>query len=56
MTPAIVTENGLRIGNWLSGGSTIISTVLQVVLNVLEYNMDAGVLLARCTINGCPIS
>jgi len=31
--------------------------VLQVVLNVLEYNMDAGAAVAASrTINGCPIS
>jgi gamma-glutamyltranspeptidase/glutathione hydrolase len=43
MTPTIVTENGrLRMATGSPGGSTIISTVLQVVLNVLEYNMDAG--------------
>ncbi len=43
MTPTIVTENGhLRMAVGSPGGSTIISTVLQVLLNVLEYNMDAG--------------
>lgn len=43
MTPTIVTENGrLRMAVGSPGGSTIISTVLQVILNVLEYNMDAG--------------
>lgn len=43
MTPTIVTENGrLRMATGSPGGSTIITTVLQVVLNVLEYNMDAG--------------
>jgi len=32
--------------------------VLQVVLNVLEYNMDAGAAVAASplAINGCPIS
>lgn len=43
MTPTIVTENGrLRMATGSPGGSTIITTVLQVILNVLEYNMDAG--------------
>lgn len=43
MTPTIVTENGrLRMAAGSPGGSTIITTLLQVVLNVLEYNMDAG--------------
>ncbi len=43
MTPTIVTENGhLRMATGSPGGSTIITQVLQVVLNVLEYNMDVG--------------
>ena len=43
MTPTIVTENGrLRLATGAPGGSTIITTVLQIVLNVLEYGMDAG--------------
>lgn len=43
MTPTIVTEYGrLRMAVGSPGGSTIITTVLQVLLNVLEYNMDAG--------------
>lgn len=42
MTPTIVTENGqLRLVTGSPGGSTIITTVLQVVLNVLVYGMDA---------------
>ncbi len=42
MTPAIVTENGqLRLVAGSPGGSTIITTVLNVVLNVLVYDMDA---------------
>ncbi|UBF29621.1 gamma-glutamyltransferase [Kovacikia minuta CCNUW1] len=42
MTPTIVTENGqLRLVAGSPGGSTIITTVLQVVLNVLVYDMDA---------------
>ncbi len=43
MTPTIVTENGrLRMAVGSPGGSTIITTVLQVLLNVLEYGMNAG--------------
>ncbi|MBW4689030.1 MAG: gamma-glutamyltransferase [Komarekiella atlantica HA4396-MV6] len=43
MTPTIVTENGrLRMAVGTPGGSTIITQVLQVILNVLEYNMDVG--------------
>lgn len=43
MTPTIITENGrLRMAVGAPGGSTIITQVLQVILNVLEYNMDAG--------------
>lgn len=43
MTPTIVTENGhLRMTVGAPGGSTIITQVLQVILNVLEYQMDVG--------------
>lgn len=43
MTPTIVTQNNrLRMAVGSPGGSTIITTVLQIVLNVLEYGMDAG--------------
>ncbi|MFN6437782.1 MAG: gamma-glutamyltransferase [Nostoc sp. DedSLP01] len=43
MTPTIVTENNhLRMAAGAPGGSTIITQVLQVILNVLEYNMDVG--------------
>lgn len=43
MTPTIVTENNrLRMAVGTPGGSTIITQVLQVLLNVLEYGMDAG--------------
>ena len=42
MTPTIATEQGkLRLVTGAPGGSTIITTVLQVVLNVLVYDMDA---------------
>ncbi|MEG3877564.1 gamma-glutamyltransferase [Microcoleus sp. herbarium7] len=43
MTPIIVTENGkFRLAAGAPGGSTIITTVLQIVLNVLVYDMNAG--------------
>ncbi|MBE9006572.1 gamma-glutamyltransferase [Fortiea sp. LEGE XX443] len=43
MTPTIITENNhLRMAVGSPGGSTIITQVLQVILNVLEYNMDVG--------------
>jgi gamma-glutamyltranspeptidase/glutathione hydrolase len=42
MTPTIVTENNqLRMAVGAPGGSTIITTVLQTILNVLVYDMDA---------------
>lgn len=41
MTPTIITENGkLRMAVGAPGGSTIITTVLQSILNVLVYEMD----------------
>lgn len=41
MTPTIVTEQDqLRLVVGAPGGSTIITTVLQIVLNVLVYEMD----------------
>ncbi|HLP89343.1 MAG TPA: gamma-glutamyltransferase [Nostocaceae cyanobacterium] len=43
MTPTIITENNrLRLVLGSPGGSTIITQVLQVILNVLEYQMDVG--------------
>jgi gamma-glutamyltranspeptidase / glutathione hydrolase len=43
MTPTIVTENGqLRLALGSPGGSTIITTVLQILLNVLVYEMDVN--------------
>jgi gamma-glutamyltranspeptidase / glutathione hydrolase len=43
MTPTIVTENGqFKLAIGAPGGSTIITTVLQILLNVLEYKMDVG--------------
>jgi gamma-glutamyltranspeptidase/glutathione hydrolase len=43
MTPTIITENNrLRMVVGASGGSTIITQVLQIILNVLESKMDVG--------------
>lgn len=43
MTPTIVTENNrLRLAVGAPGGSTIITQVLQIILNVLEHKMDVG--------------
>ena len=43
MTPVIVTENGkFRLAAGAPGGSTIITTVLQIALNVLVYDMKVG--------------
>ncbi|MEA5505120.1 gamma-glutamyltransferase [Halotia wernerae UHCC 0503] len=43
MTPTIITENGrLRMAVGTPGGSTIITQVLQIILNVLTYNMNVG--------------
>lgn len=43
MTPVIVTENGkFRLAVGSPGGSTIITTVLQILLNVLVYDMNVG--------------
>lgn len=47
MTPTVVTENNrLRLATGSPGGSTIITTVLQIILNVLVYDMDAGAAVA----------
>jgi gamma-glutamyltranspeptidase / glutathione hydrolase len=43
MTPTIVTEgNKLKLAVGSPGGSTIITTVFQILLNTLVYKMDAG--------------
>jgi gamma-glutamyltranspeptidase/glutathione hydrolase len=43
MTPTVVTQDGkLIMAAGSPGGSTIITTVLQLVLNVLEFNMNAA--------------
>lgn len=43
MTPTIVTENGeFRLAVGAPGGSTIITTVWQILLNILVYEMDAA--------------
>lgn len=52
MTPTIVTENGrLRIAVGAPGGGTIITQVLQVILNVLAYNLDVGVAVSASRIH-----
>ena len=43
MTPVIATRDGeLVLAAGSPGGSRIITTVLQIVLNVVEFGMDAG--------------
>lgn len=43
MTPTIITiNNRLRLVLGSPGGSTIITQILQVIVNVLEYQMDIG--------------
>ncbi len=52
MTPTIVTENGrLRMAVGTPGGSTIITQVLQIILNVLEYDMDASTAVSASRIH-----
>jgi gamma-glutamyltranspeptidase/glutathione hydrolase len=52
MTPTIVTENGrLRMAVGTPGGSTIITQVLQIILNVLEYDMDAAAAVSTSRIH-----
>ncbi|MGF1673436.1 MAG: gamma-glutamyltransferase [Rivularia sp. (in: cyanobacteria)] len=52
MTPTIVIENGrLRMAVGTPGGSTIITQVLQIILNVLEYDMDAGAAVSASRIH-----
>jgi len=52
MTPTIVTEaDQLRLVTGAPGGSTIITTVLQVVLNVLVYEMNAEQAIAASRIH-----
>lgn len=47
MTPTIVLEeNQLRLALGSPGGSTIITTVLQVLLNVLVYELDVATAIA----------
>lgn len=42
MTPAILTQNGkLELVTGTPGGSTIITSVLQSILNVIDYGMNA---------------
>jgi len=52
MTPTIITEKGkLRMAVGAPGGSTIITTVLQTILNVLVYDMDARRAIAASRIH-----
>lgn len=52
MTPTIITEGGkLRMAVGAPGGSTIITTVLQTILNVLVYDMDARKAIAAARIH-----
>ena len=58
MTPTIVLKDGrpmLVTGS--PGGSRIVSTVLQVIVNVLDYDMNIAAAVERrgCIINGCRI-
>jgi len=47
MSPTIVSENSeFRLALGASGGSTIITTVLQIILNSLVYKMDIGAAVA----------
>lgn len=47
MTPTIVLQEGeFRLAVGAPGGSTIITTVLQAILNVLVYDLDAGAAIA----------
>lgn len=43
MTPTIVTQDGeFRLATGSPGGSTIITTVLQILIHALVYEMDVG--------------
>ena len=56
MSPTIVLkDNKPVLVTGSPGGSRIISTVLQVIVNVLDYRMNVAAAVARraCTINGC---
>ncbi len=47
MTPVIATEQGhLRLAVGAPGGSTIITTVLQILLNLLVFRQDAAMAVA----------
>ena len=41
MTPTIGSKRGFTIySNWITRGSTIITNVMQSILNIIEYDMD----------------
>lgn len=47
MTPTIVLKDGqVRLALGAPGGPTIITTVLQIIVHVLEHGMDAGAAIA----------
>jgi gamma-glutamyltranspeptidase/glutathione hydrolase len=52
MTPTIITENGrLRMAVGTPGGTAIITQIVQIVLNVLEYKMDIGAAISASRIH-----
>jgi gamma-glutamyltranspeptidase / glutathione hydrolase len=52
MTPTIVSDHGqLKLVTGSPGGSTIITTVFQILLNTLVYNMDAKQAVAAARIH-----
>jgi gamma-glutamyltranspeptidase / glutathione hydrolase len=52
MSPTIVTQNNrLRLATGSPGGSTIITTILQILLNVLVYDLDAGAAVSASRIH-----
>ena len=49
MTPTIVTENGrVKIVVGTPGGSTIITSVLQTIMNILDFDMSATEAIGAC--------
>lgn len=52
MTPTLVTERRrLKLAVGAPGGSTIITTVYQILLNTLHYDMDAGQAVAAARLH-----
>jgi gamma-glutamyltranspeptidase/glutathione hydrolase len=52
MTPTIVERTESFYDRWFPGGSTIITSVLQTILNVYEYNFSMQEAVAPHFING----